>query len=962
MSNVGVRLEDHNHLKYYISLTRVGTELFIEVFSWGCFGNPTRLKEVILSLPNYSNAKFKKDFNAAQREKIDKGEPVSSFDITLIYKLLQMVCGLKDASDPAWVTQTSDSLEYYFYAIKTKRNEIAHDKLQLSPADLIAKLEELRKLFVKTIAKAKHKYSVSNSKVNNLLSSINSQLDAIRDSPVPLATVAEYQKELLANRRACVISEGGNESTQRYNSVCQVCVAPWLVQGQTVNVAKVFTYPKLKRAQTQILQRQLSVNESYVPVDNILQAMNCNMTQPDVILISGLSGMGKSYLLKFILNRCINEKIALTSNSKFDLVLILECHQIVFSSVSEMLEYLLPRTSAIFQSPEFKQILMSLNLLLLVDDLDTLDQMSFSIFQEFLISASPGTQILASSSREKANDIQRKISALHKDVLFLEIEGIPKEDILPLLKQLLPYVLPTNLPKQDNEAKLCQMVTSKLPQLQDHLRSPEILGLIALSWALAPDRINTSSTVTDIFMLLEDLLIHKVLQNLSRSSIHSISAQNNLRSNLKKYLFSLSDVAASCLRKGKFSIESEGLTKLYNDCQALGLPGDYMISAFLCYTDDMSSGNRLGMPHKVSFPRRSALQYYTAWSIIQTMKDTSFSKTISELLGVQLANLDEIQIGSLQSMMKYLVGMLAALLPDRLQTSAKEIVDLLKNMKVVEASQWLHFIEEAKEEKLITREILTAMGEKWEVEDFAISSTFLNIIKRTKPYELVLTITENPESYPHLLEVLKICGKSHQMRLSLHIYKHFWCEKVTVSDKLLDAVKQGPSPCILEHFAGRLSSSAIIKLPGSLKRLALHVTVDMLESLNSTLPLLKDLQMLYLNLDISTAVDPSTLLPLNISRRPMILSVDIWRITEETIERACNIVKSLSLTYTRLVLRHSDLSADAIRRWVDLLQQHRVTASSVVVGSTVDITDKKVTELQKHLKIIGCNQFLRIKV
>lgn len=959
---VGVRLEDHNHLKYYISLTRVGTELFIEIFSWGYTGNPTRLKAEILNLPGYSSSKYRKDFNATQREKMDNGEPVSSFDITLIYKLLQMICGLKDASDPIWTTETSDSLEFCFYAIKTRRNEVAHDKLQLSPADLVKKLEELRKLFVKTIKKAGLQYGVDSSKVNNLLNSVNSQLDAIRDSPVPLSTVAEYEKELLANRRTLVLSEGRSESTQRYNKVCQVCVAPWLVAGQTVNVTKVFTHPKLKRAETQIMQRQLSAEASYVAVSNILQATDCNGTQPDMMLLSALSGMGKSYLLKYILSRGIHEKSAFTGIDSFDLVLFLPCRHATISSVSEMMESLLPSTAAMLQPSEFKKTLLSLNLLLLLDDLDALEQKSFSIFEDFFKLVSPGTRILATSSREKAWDLQRKVSSLHKNVLLLEIEGIPKDEVLPFLQRTLQYVVPKTPPHQESEGKLCEMIMSKFPQLQEHLRSPEILSLIAISWALAPDRINSSATVTEIFMLVEDLLIHKVLQNLSGSLLPGISAQNRLRSNLKKYLLSLSDVAASCLRKGEFSIDFDSLLKLTKDCQTFELPEDYMISAFLNYTDEPSEGNQLGMPGKVTFPRQSALQYYTAWSIIQTMKDVSSVRSISDLLNAQLNTFNDVQLSSLQFMMKYLVGMLATLLPDQLRSRAKEIVDLLKDMKVKKVSQWLQFIEEAKGEASLTQEILKIMGNKWEVEDFAISSSFVDIIKKTVPDELVLTTVENPHNYPHLLQVLKVCSESPKIRLSLHLYKHFWLEKVSGSDEFMDAVTQGKSACILEHFAGRLSSSAIARLPGSLKRLALHITVDMLNSLNRTLPILKNLQMLYLNLDISSARDPTSILPLNIAGRSIILSADMWRIAEGTVEWACDVAEGLSKSYTRLVLRHCDLGVDAIGRWVKGLHQRGVTVSSVVVGSTVDISDEECAQLQQQSTKIGCRHFVRIKV
>ncbi|XP_042237300.1 uncharacterized protein LOC121876309 [Homarus americanus] len=959
--SLGVHLEDYNHLKYTISLTRVGQRVFSHVFSWGFIGGSGSIKEAIFSLPQYSQGKFRKDFNASQREKIIKGGPVSDFDITLIYKLLQLVCGLSSASDVVWITETSDSLEYYLYAIKIKRNEIAHENIKLSPTEMVEKLEALRVLFVKTIEKAEQKYAIDKYTVHSLLNTINQQLDAVRDSRVPLETEAEYKKELFASRRSHVIEEGSKESQQTFHGLCQVSVAPWLMAGQTVNVEKVFTQPRLKRDETQILQRQLSAEESYVAVCDVLQATECDGTQPQVTLLSALSGMGKSTLLKYIINRGVNDPIAIKNIDNIDMIIFLDCRNAAFSSLNAMTALLLPRTAAMLQQSEFKQVLLSLDLLLVLDDVDELDQKSFSILQEFLRVMSPRTRVLATVSREKTKFVRRTISALHKTVLQLEIEGIPDDQTLPFLQQTLCYVSPNVTSDQESESKLCRLISSKRPCLQEHLRSPEILSLLALSWAFAPDRLNTSTTVTEIFMLVEDLLIHKVLQSLPGASLSTISTQTAIRSNLKKYLILLSGVAAKCLRNGKFSIDSKDLLRLADDCKKLGLPEDYLISAFLNYTNDSSSNFSL-RNCKVSFPRHSSLQYYAAWHITQNLRDAPPSATVRQILGLPLSGIGQVHESSFQSMMKYLVGMLSVFLPGQLKSRTMEIVDLLKDLGVKKASTWLQYIEEAKEEATLTGEILREMGDEWEVEDFAISSTLVNILKKTKLSKLVLTTVENPHKYPHLQEVLKLCAGYPKIRLSLHLYKHFWSDKTEVSDKFLNTVMNEVSPCMLEHFAGRLSYSAISRLPASLTKLALHITPNMLEALNGSLPSLKALQLLYLNLDACANTDPKTIPSLNIMERPVILSVDMWKITKATIEWSCDAAKAISKTYARLVLRGSDLDADGCSVWVDKLHQRGVTASWVVVGSTCDVSNDQLSCLQQSATKIGCGKFVWFKV
>nr|XP_045615447.1 uncharacterized protein LOC123768747 [Procambarus clarkii] len=954
----GVHLEDYNHLKYTLSLKRVGQQVLSQVFSWGFIGGSGSVRDALFTLSNYTNAKFRKDFKASQREKITHGK-VSEFDITLTYSLLQLVCGLSDAADSVWTNEASDSLEYCLYAIKERRNKLAHENIHFSPNQLADELDALRTLFTKTLKKAGHKFSVDNSKVNDLLESINRQLDAIKDSPVPLETEAEYQKELLASRRARLIEEGGNELKTIINGICQVSVAPWLMEGRTVTVDKVFIYPCLRRDETQIMQRQLSREESYVSVCDVLQATECDGTLPQVTLFSALSGMGKTTLLKFILDRGINNSCTLGKIDNFDLILFLECRNAMFSSLEAMMAFLLPRTAAILQESQFQRTLLSLDLLVILDDIDELKQ-SFSIFEDFLRVMSPGTRILATVSRESAKGIIRKLSAIHKRTMLLEIEGIPDDQTFPFVQQTMNYVFPGNTSDHDREAKLLQLIKSKRPYLQEHLRSPEILSLLTLSWAFAPDRLNASSTVTEIFMLVEDLLIHKVLQTITTSSLSAISTQTVIRINLRKFLISLTGVAAECLRSGKFSIDPEHLISLAVDCEKLKLPEAYLISAFMSYTEEYVGS--LTRSRKVSFPRRSTLQYYAAWSVTQKLREALPSTTIRNILRLPSCGIGEAHGPSLQSMVKYLVGMLAMLLPCQLKTRADEIVCLLKDLGVKKASQWMEYIEEAKEEKTIKGIILKEMGGEWEVEDFAITSTLVNIIKETKPHHLSLVATKSPQNYPHLQNVLRVCAGSPEMRLSLHLYQQFWSEKEKFSDEFLKTVSSRESLCKLEHFAGRLSASAITRLPATVRRLAIHVTPDMLEPLNATLPSLLDLQMLYLNLDASATTDPRTIPSLAISGRTISLSVDIWKITEDTVEWACDIAKAMHKTYSRLVLRRSELGADGCERWLEGLRQRGVTAHWLVVGSTYNITHHQKLRLEYAAGNIECKKFVWIQV
>ena len=955
----GVRLQDHHHLKYTVSLTRVGQQVYSTVFSWGSTATHASIKDALYSLPNYNSAKFRKDFNGAQREKINQGDPVATFDISLTYKLLQLLCGLKEAADPAWLTP-ADTLEYFLHNIKSLRNEVAHDTLHLTAEEMLNKMEILKDLFVKTIRKAGEVFSVLPAKVDTLEKSITTQLDAIRDSPVPLSTIDEYNKEVLTSRKLRLVEEGGYELTQMYDNVCELSVAPWLVSGHRVNVEALFTPPTLRREQTQIRQRQLSLEESHVAFTDILQVTECDGTEPHVTLVSALSGMGKSTLLKFLLNKVRTNGNTIANVDGFDLVLFLECRHSTFASVEDMAAFLLPRTAASFHSPEFQKTLFALDFLLVVDDVDELDQTSFSVFLEFIRKVSPATRFVATVSLEKAVALKQKVLSIHKNVLLLEIEGIPEDQIPVMLQQTLSCVSPSVRPGEGDTNQLRDLIRSKRPFLQEHLKSPEILSLIALSWTLAQERINASVTVTEVVMLVEDLLIHKVVHKLMGSSGAGPCAQHAISSKLQTYLLALSGMALQSLVKGKYVLDAEDLEKLTEKCKSLELPENYMMSAFLNHSTDPDRGLCL-TPRVVPFPRTLTLLYYAAWYAVQRLRVAPPSTRIRQFLKLQTPLPNESQMNNLRVMMKYLVGMLIVLAPKELHSRAREVVDLLKELGVKTTSQWLEYVEEAKEEQKLTQEIMKELGDEWEVEEYAISLTLANIIRHRKPKRLVITTLHNPDNYCHLQEVLKSCSNT-DTTLSLHLYQHFWSEKSDVSDRFLGTIITANPQCKLEHFAGRLTGPALLTLPSSLQRLALHITPSSLESLNEVLPSLTSLQMLYLNLDVPTSTPPSTLTPLNLQGRPIVLSVDMWRITEDSVQWCSDIAGILSKHYTRLVLRRSELNKDGCSRWVEGLRAGGVTVDAIVLGSTRVLTPQDREHIHNLTIGIGCKDLKVMKV
>ncbi|CAL4070976.1 unnamed protein product [Meganyctiphanes norvegica] len=108
-----------------------------------------------------SNTKYNKIINKTQHEKLNSGDS-SSWDVSLLFQLLQKFCGLKDPNVDKWGSLGGGSLENLLQQIKELRNDMAHDMDTIYSKDVRdQKLEEIRNLCYETLRKLEDKAPVS---------------------------------------------------------------------------------------------------------------------------------------------------------------------------------------------------------------------------------------------------------------------------------------------------------------------------------------------------------------------------------------------------------------------------------------------------------------------------------------------------------------------------------------------------------------------------------------------------------------------------------------------------------------------------------------------------------------------------------------------------------------------------------------------------------------------------------
>lgn len=154
------------------------------VFLWLYHGGPKYVGDY---LDEILTGKEKKTLKKDQKAKLNRKEPPTRMDITLLYLLLQYTCGLPKPSDPAWTKATGSdfsSLEHTLYLIKEERNNIGHEGYtreaqEMSDDVLDQKLDYLRQLCANLLVEAARRCGRLNEIVA-VIDKMDTQLQEIR--------------------------------------------------------------------------------------------------------------------------------------------------------------------------------------------------------------------------------------------------------------------------------------------------------------------------------------------------------------------------------------------------------------------------------------------------------------------------------------------------------------------------------------------------------------------------------------------------------------------------------------------------------------------------------------------------------------------------------------------------------------------------------------------------------------
>ncbi|XP_069157747.1 uncharacterized protein [Procambarus clarkii] len=902
-----IQPEDVNRLRYGLAVTKAGRDALASVFMWsyrGTFPVVTYLTQDM----GTTNAQYRRVFDDHQRDKLEASSDAATFDITLLYKLLQRVCGLAEMNDPTWTTPgpRGPSLEHLIYKLKKHRNTLAHDNVEMSVQDLTSTLTELSGLLAKMLAEAGVRCGTNSQDVDHLTRDVTKYIGGllakVREplDPSDVAYLPQLRQEIKMFRSHIteeVKQMSKQELTDGYKLLYQIVPAPWLLLNINYNPSLAFTRlrlledPVIGARPSHAAKGQDSTRPSNaakgqdINYEDILSMRREDGRVLQCVLLTGEGGMGKTTLLKLILEKWAEDPAAIRHKGTVNLVFYVQCRDIHLNTFDDLLHQLLQQTlsdsGADFQL--FKEIILSLNILVLIDGYDEVNDHSGRLVKELL--HLPGKDVRLVITTRPGWDQQLSQLVPHTrprcNILVL---GITPERRVEFAERTIKVLVEEECQRSVITGRFTQRLEQMSQFLGEYLNTPLTLTLLALLCVEAPKEFNNLTTNTQVYEKIHDFITSKLVSRLTDKHVA------NPKGKCDQFLLFFEEISLRGIQRQEYDLWPETEAEIREKCDTLGLPQEEVLSNYFSRT---SYRRGLSVVWVFGYFHARYQEYCASRRLVDLLLKAEQDR--GDPASHRVSGESSIIIDLLEDVVRKEKRSLG----DHLRRSKFDISDVEEEL--VECPRWenilvsttgvlcarglehkfiTHIIDLCKMVTYTTDELLKHVAEsrgsehviqavcekqrtehRWTI--FSVDSCVVLplVLKKETPKNIYLNIYDPSQlkwdgSDNFALSVLA------KMKVTITLDLYYSLDSKETSDitkQCLERLTAPGSKCTLEEFDGRLSEAAIPLLPHTLKSLTLYLTLHQLPVLIRHLPHLPHLQNLVIILEATGYVDPDTL-------------------------------------------------------------------------------------------------------
>ncbi|XP_069157767.1 uncharacterized protein [Procambarus clarkii] len=889
---------DFNRLRYELAVTKAGRDALASVFMWsyrGTFPVVTYLTQDL----GYTNAQYRRVFDDHQRDKLEASSDAATFDITLLYKLLQRVCGLAEMNDPAWTTPgpQGPSLEHLIYSLKQHRNTLAHDNVIITEQDLKNKLTDLTDLMTKMLVEAGNKWRIDRQDVDLASRDATEYIDGLRakirepldSSEVDyLAQLHQDIKVFKSHITEEVKQKSKQELTDGYKLLYQIVPAPWLLLNIKYNPSLAFTRLRLLEDPVIGARPSHAAKGQDINYEDILSMRREDGRVPQCALLTGEGGMGKTTLLKLILEKWVEDPAAIRHLGTVDLVFYVQCRDSHLNTFDGLLRQLLPQSlsdsDADFQL--FKEIILSLNILVLIDGYDEVNGHSGRLVKELL--HLPGKDVRLVITTRPGWDHQLSQLVPHTrprcNILVL---GITPERRVEFAERTIKVLVEEESQRSVITGRFTQQLEQMSQFLGEYLNTPLTLTLLALLCVEATEEFNNLTTNTQVYEKIHDFITNKLVSRLTDK--HVTEPKGKCDKNVKKFLRFLEKISLRGIQRQEYDLWPETEAEIREKCDTLGLPQEEVLSNYFTrtsyrrglnvvwvfgyfharYQEYCASRGLVDLLLRAEQDRGDPASHRVSGErslIIDLLVDVvrKEKRSLGDHLRESKFDIDDVQHElwahlRWQNILLSTTGVLCARGVEH--KFITHIIDLCE-MVTYKTDELLKHVAESRGSEHVIQAVCEKLRTEQEWEIWSVDSwVVLPLVLKRVTHKKIYLVMQDLSQLEQCLSTLSVLAKM-KVTISL-ILKYFkyglFSKDFEITKQCLERLTAPGNKCTLEGFDGVLPEAAIPLLPHTLGSLTLYLTLQQLPVLIRHLPRLPHLQYLGIDLDARSYVDPDTL-------------------------------------------------------------------------------------------------------
>ncbi|KAK7079618.1 hypothetical protein SK128_009089 [Halocaridina rubra] len=557
--------EDSHLLRYYVAVIRVMKTAMLNTFLM-LHPNDRTIKELLFALPGYSNTKYHKDFCPDEISKINSISSPSDFDITLLYKLLQKICGLEPPNDIVW--KTPGTFENDLKQMKQHRNNVAHEDTSIDSGDLDQKITDLitlcRSSLTAAAARARRDATAFILDMENKMEEArNGSIDFCEPYIQGLADLHQMQSTIL-------LREGTKDVKEIAKTKKILSPFSWMTASsyRHLDVEQIFIRLKIHAGDDiemeQILTTSLSCGES-----------------PDVLVIYGPPGIGKTSLIRFMIHDWTSTSQTIFGIENVDLVLPIELRHVYCNNVKDVLrDDILPNVARNLQHDDILSALKNISSLWLLDGYDEASANTKTVVKE-IFNKAHGSKVFITTRPEHKDELKGILDDMGRKYLILEIRGFSKENIMKCAEKLIEVSRP--LSEKESTLNRFKTFIHEDNRLEwEIFTTPLFLSAIVVIWLDNPAAVSAARTRTAVCSLIISHIINW-LKDKPAFKNHWHGSQVMLNKNLEKFLDELGKILWNDIKA--LSLADYEVEYLEDKCSDLKLPFSDIMSAFFVYSE-----------------------------------------------------------------------------------------------------------------------------------------------------------------------------------------------------------------------------------------------------------------------------------------------------------------------------------------------------------------------------------------